>query len=133
MLSVCVYPQSRPRRSWKTLKLAQVAQVFQPSSCRLTPILAKNSTARALASGSGGGANLHALPFGVCWTIRGTLISAACAGFAGRLRGRLVTMVMVGMALVTGSATRRECCACSRPSNAPLGGCEYAEQPVGRA
>jgi hypothetical protein len=23
-------------------------------------------------------------PLGVCWAIRGTLISAACAGFAGR-------------------------------------------------
>ena len=55
----------------------------------------KNATARALASGSGSG-NFHALPLGVRWTILGTLISAACAGFAGRLRGRVVTMVMVG-------------------------------------
>jgi hypothetical protein len=47
--------------------------------------------------GSSGGGGFHALPCGVCCTIRGTLIVAACAGFAGRLRGRVVTMVMVGV------------------------------------
>ena len=53
-------------------------------------ILANNSATRASASGSGSGAgSLHALPLGVIWTIGGTLISAACAGFAGRLRGGL--------------------------------------------
>jgi hypothetical protein len=31
----------------------------------------------------------------VCWTILGTLISAVWAGFE-RLRGRVVTIVMVG-------------------------------------
>jgi hypothetical protein len=42
---------------------------------------------------SSGGSNLHALPRGVCCTIGGTLIVAAWAAF-GRLRGRVVTMVM---------------------------------------
>jgi hypothetical protein len=55
----------------------------------------KNATARAFASGSSGG-SFQAWPLGVCWTIRGTLIVAAWAGFSGRLRGRVVTMVMVG-------------------------------------
>jgi hypothetical protein len=58
------------------------------------PIRSRNATARALASGSSGGGNLHALPFGVCWTILGTLISAAWAGF-GRFLGWDVTMVMM--------------------------------------
>ena len=38
------------------------------------------------ASGSGSG-SFHARPRGVCCKVRGTLISAAWAGFAGRLRG----------------------------------------------
>jgi hypothetical protein len=40
------------------------------------------------------------LPRGVCSTIRGTVISAVCAGLAGRLRRREVTMVMgVGLCM----------------------------------
>jgi hypothetical protein len=55
----------------------------------------KNAAIRASASGSGSSAfSRHALPRGVCWTIRGTAISAVCAALAGRLRRREVTMVM---------------------------------------
>ncbi len=32
----------------------------------------------------------------MCWTILGTLIVAACAGFAGRFGGAIGTMVMAG-------------------------------------
>jgi hypothetical protein len=66
----------------------------------------KNATAWAFASGSSGG-SFHALSRGMCWTILGTLIVAAWAGF-GRLRGRVVTMVVMGDIYVAGGvwATR---------------------------
>ena len=70
------HPPGNYRRR-KTLKPAQLEPVFHSSSSRLIPIRSRNATARALASGSSGGGNLHARPFGVCWTIRGTLIVAA--------------------------------------------------------
>ena len=55
-------------------------------------IRSRNATARALASGSSGGSFQARL--GRMLHDRGTLIVAAWAGFAGRLGGRAVTMVM---------------------------------------
>jgi hypothetical protein len=51
-----------------------------------------------------------ARPFGVCCTIRGTLIVAAWAGFAGRLRGRVVTMVMARSYVWAGPLAGNPCC-----------------------
>ena len=64
---------------------------YSPSVFRvLMPIRSRNAIARASPSGSGS-SSFHARPRGVWWTIRGTLIVAAWAGLAGRLRGRDAT------------------------------------------
>jgi hypothetical protein len=84
-----------------------LAETEDPDLGRI--ILAKNAAARASASGSGGrGLSFHALPCGVCCTILGALISAAWAGF-GRLRGRVVTMVMALMPNAPSASARRRC------------------------
>ena len=69
----------------------QIGAASAECSRRLISIFAMNAAARASASGSRGGRGLsfqfHALLLGLCCTIRGTMISAARAGFARFGRG----------------------------------------------
>ena len=67
----------------RTARGADLIAAYSPSISPVMTIFRRKAMARALPSGVNSG-SFHPLPRGVCWTIRGTLIEAACAGFAGR-------------------------------------------------